>query len=223
MYGLRQQKTNTCCKCKVQVRSTDTVLLCNLLYPEPAGEATTFEEVVCSSLCPDQTTPAWCEKCRKYQPTQQARVPLAMPYVLSLNTGMDNQQDVDFWRAQMQALYDRHKPEEEQETTEAAGTQPQPPPPPPPPANAKPCRYGLGCNRPDCKFWHPQQQDGGGAAGGAEAATDVGDQLARLGISWVPHELNLALMEGGKVESVTGRREQEEKPEEEKKRKKYKL
>ena len=33
----------------------------------------TFSEILCSSLCPEQVTPAWCEKCRKYQTTTQSR------------------------------------------------------------------------------------------------------------------------------------------------------
>jgi len=38
-----------------------------------AGTAISFEDVVCSSLCPEQTTPAWCDKCKKYQTTKQTR------------------------------------------------------------------------------------------------------------------------------------------------------
>ena len=115
VFGMRQEKSNTCIKCRMVVKSSDTVLLCNLLYPESKDVPSTFEEIVCSSLCPAQTTPAWCEKCRKYQPTHQARTLASLPYCLSLNAGMDNQQDVDYWQAQMQALYDRNKPPEEEQ------------------------------------------------------------------------------------------------------------
>ncbi len=230
LFGMMQEKTNTCCKCKVAVVSSDTVLLCNLLYPETKENSSTFDEVVCSSLCPDQTTPAWCEKCRKYQPTLQSRTLRTLPYVLSLNAGMDSQQDVDYWRAQMERLYDKNKPQEDEAKEvdgEGGESQKEESLLPQPPSNAKPCRYGLGCNRPDCKFWHPQQgnQDAGGPSGagggGGEMQQDVGDKLARLGLSWVPHEMEVALMGDGKVR--VGRDVPEDEEEKVVERRKYTL
>ncbi len=235
MYGMKQEKANTCCKCKTVVKATDTVLLCNLLYPENKELASTFDDVVCASLCPDQTTPAWCDKCRKYQATQQSRTLSSLPYVLSLNAGMDNQQDIDYWQSQMQMLYNKNKPEDEEadedggggqgksaEEEAAAAQQLQQQQQQQPPPNAKPCRYGLACSRPDCKFWHPTQhpqQDGEAAAGGARI--NVGDKLAKLGLSWVPHEMDFALMDDGKV--TVAANVQKEKEENIVDRRKYKL
>ncbi len=45
-------------------------------------------QIVASSMCPEQTTPAWCDQCRKYQPTNQTRKLRSLPKVLSLNAGM---------------------------------------------------------------------------------------------------------------------------------------
>ena len=45
-------------------------------------------QVVAASMCPEQTTPAWCEQCRKYQPTNQTRKLKSLPRILSLNAGM---------------------------------------------------------------------------------------------------------------------------------------
>ena len=84
----------------------DIALLCNLVYPDVSAAAAAaaasgggdhservdFTKIVCSSLCPEQTTPAWCDKCRKYQTTVQTRRIKALPCVLSLNCGMDNLQ-----------------------------------------------------------------------------------------------------------------------------------
>ncbi len=212
--------------------------MCNLLYPESKEEAIKFEEVVCSSLCPDQTTPAWCEKCRKYQPTLQSRTLRTLPHILSLNAGMDNQQDVEYWQAQMQMLYERNRPQEEEgeggedEASSIAGevtateAKEEPSSMLQPPTSAKPCRYGLGCNRPDCKFWHPHQQQqqqqqqpqqqqhlhgqDGGAGGDLQ---DVGDRLAKLGLSWVPHRMDVVLKPHGKV-TVAGEDDEEVKDEE---------
>ncbi len=73
LFGLKQEKVNLCSKCKTNATTKDTILLCNLVYPDNVKERTAFEQIVCSSLCPEQGTPAWCEKCRRYQPTHQTR------------------------------------------------------------------------------------------------------------------------------------------------------
>jgi len=182
-----------------------------LSYPEAKEDGgqvapVAFEEIVCASLCPDQTTPAWCDKCKKYQTTRQTRNLVSLPHILSLNTNVDGEQDVDFWRAQMTALYEKHKPPGSEEAGEEAAAKAVPSTleaqPPQPPANTKPCRYGVGCTRPDCKFWHPPQhgQDGQEVeAGRAIVEVDVGDRLWKLGHSWVPHEMRLAVDDNGKA------------------------
>ena len=95
-------------RCKEVKVNQDIALLCNLVYPDVSAAAAAaaasgggdhservdFTKIVCSSLCPEQTTPAWCDKCRKYQTTVQTRRIKALPCVLSLNCGMDNLQVV---------------------------------------------------------------------------------------------------------------------------------
>ena len=88
------------------------------------------------------TTPAFCEQCRKYQPTNQSRNLKSLPHVLSMNAGMDNACDVEFWKLQMEVLYEAHLKtvgssdgdceDIEDNTTEATSC---------PPPNAKPCRF----------------------------------------------------------------------------------
>lgn len=51
-----------------------------------------FCDVLLKSICPEQTTPAWCDKCEKYQPTLQSRRLKMLPNILSINCGLDNQQ-----------------------------------------------------------------------------------------------------------------------------------
>jgi len=43
-----------------------------------------------------------------------------LPHILSLNTGMDNPQDVQFWKNQMNRLYEQHKPAAAEEDQTAA-------------------------------------------------------------------------------------------------------
>ena len=104
-----------CTRCKEVKVNQDISLLCNLMYPDVSAVAAAaaagadsekmdFTKLVCSSLCPEQTTPAWCEKCRKYQTTVQTRRIKALPCVLSLNCGMDNLQDVAYWQTQLELI-----------------------------------------------------------------------------------------------------------------------
>ena len=200
LYGLRQKKVNLCTKCKKLVETKDTVLLCNLLYPSAAEsfkEKVTFEDVVSSSLSAEQTTPAWCEDCRKYQTTQQSRRMISLPSILTLNAGMDNAQDVEFWRHQMELLLTEKVGATAADEEQQVKKEEEVPVAPAPPPNVKPCRYGSGCNRPDCKFWHTPSLTAGENAETVE--DNVGDKLYKHKLSWVPHTMKLRVNEAGKV------------------------
>lgn len=91
----------------------------------------------------------------------------------------------------MEALYSEAKPKD---NGSAIQTVVEPPLPPP---NVKPCRYGLGCNRPDCKFWHPEVNSG------QPEKVDIGDKLDKLNLSWVPMSMRLARNKDGKIVSAS--------------------
>ena len=94
LFGMNQEKVTICSRCKEKKSKNDTVLLCNLIYPEAKEEQQfQFQDIVCSSMCPEQTTPAWCEQCRKYQTTNQMRTLKTLPNILSLNAGMVSSSD----------------------------------------------------------------------------------------------------------------------------------
>ena len=132
----------------------------------------------------------------------------SLPQILSLNAGMDNQQDISYWQCQLEGLYNDNKPpeeaeggtddaeaEEERRKKEEQAKEEQMAKLKPPP-NVKPCRYSSACTRPDCKFWHPVLglssaaggADGSGGAKGQEVI-DIGEKCAQLGVSWVPHKM----------------------------------
>ena len=75
LLGMQQQKITECGKCHNVTKTENLLLLTNLVYPEypTLKQTVSFASVLCSSLCPEQTTPAWCEKCSKYQPTSHSR------------------------------------------------------------------------------------------------------------------------------------------------------
>ena len=106
LMGMRQDKITRCSKCHTKMSSDNLLLLCNLVYPEQSTlkQRVGFGDILCSSLCPEQVTPAWCEKCKKYQPTTQSRRLRALPHTLSLNAGMDNPSDIAFWNTQMHLI-----------------------------------------------------------------------------------------------------------------------
>lgn len=187
LMGMRQDKITRCSKCHTKITSDNLLLLCNLIYPEQSTlkQVTTFGDVLCSSLCPEQITPAWCEKCKKYQPTTQSRRLRSLPVTLSLNAGMDSGADIAFWNTQMHLILE----EVEGKTVDPAASATSQSVP----AGQKACRYGAVCPRSDCKFWHSGQELL------KEPALDVGDQLAKVNRSWLPFEVTLYLAKDGTV------------------------
>jgi len=188
LLGMRQDKITKCGKCHTKTTTDNLLLLCNLVYPEHSTlrQKTIFGSVLCSSLCPEQVTPAWCEKCKKYQPTTQSRRLRSLPFTLSLNAGMDNPGDLAFWSTQMTLILEEHEGTGKKEKV-VTPTKQVPPP------GQKACRYGMSCTRSDCKFWHASQELL------KEPALDVGDQLAKIQKSWVPFEVTLYLTDDGTV------------------------
>ena len=198
IFGMKQDKINQCMKCKTSVSTRDSLLVVNMTYPEMTDlRPLSFADVVCSSMTPEQTTPAWCDSCRKYQPTTIRRVVASLPHILNLNAGMDNPQDIAWWQMQMELIYKKHMEEKQPEaaSTPAANT--------PEPSNTittmtKPCRYGQGCNRrPECKFWHPDHQQSTNPS--ENTVDDISDKLLRENISWVPMRMKLRRHKDGSV------------------------
>eukprot|EP00088_Acartia_fossae_P045284 TRINITY_DN4865_c0_g1_i2.p1 TRINITY_DN4865_c0_g1~~TRINITY_DN4865_c0_g1_i2.p1 ORF type:complete len:942 (-),score=230.14 TRINITY_DN4865_c0_g1_i2:411-3098(-) len=192
LMGMKQDKITTCSKCQTKTVTDNLPLLCNLIYPEQSTlkQKISFAEILCSSLCPEQVTQAWCEKCRKYQPTTQSRRLCSLPYTLSLNAGMDNPADIAFWNTQMHLIYEE---EDGKEKGEDASKQDKGKTQDGPPQGQKACRYAEGCTRSDCKFWHKGQQLL------KDPDLDVGDKLAGIHKSWVPFEVELHLASNGLV------------------------
>jgi PAB-dependent poly(A)-specific ribonuclease subunit 2 len=195
LFGMMQEKVNVCTRCKTKKAQNQTVLLCNLMYPDKHEDKKhSFQDIVCSSMCPEQTTPAWCDTCKKYQTTSQTRNLLSLPNILCLNAGMDSAQDVAFWTAQMEHLYLEKGPKNEANHAEVAPKLPESLNRPS--VMAKPCRYGNACSRPDCKFSHPVVE----SAPQEPVKTDIGAKCAAADLSWVPSQMSLQLHKSGKLE-----------------------
>ncbi|XP_053681070.1 PAN2-PAN3 deadenylation complex catalytic subunit PAN2 [Anopheles nili] len=162
LFGTQQQTTHRCNKCNT-IRVKDNVLLvCSLLYPTTTTNNVegTFGTILKHSLGVEKTTPAWCETCNKFTPTNQKSRVSGLPGILSINCGLDNEKELEYLKRQMCRTTSPQMSSGHQgssvtssgvlndQTTvvfNGSGT------------NAKMCRYGTNCSRVDCHFAHPRK------------------------------------------------------------------
>ncbi|XP_066994616.1 PAN2-PAN3 deadenylation complex catalytic subunit PAN2 [Anabrus simplex] len=174
LFGTKQLHIHKCVKCTNEVCKESIVLLCNLSYPDTSsGKAEfSFGDVIKRSLCPEQVTPAWCDKCEKYQPTLQTRRLKSLPNILAMNCGFDNPRDKLFWQSQMDSVV--------QNILDKTGMQN---------SATKPCRYGANCSRPGCRFKHA------GRTGESPTTSNSGHLYYTH--SWVPMHMQIDLSVNG--------------------------
>ncbi|CAG9836353.1 unnamed protein product [Diabrotica balteata] len=159
-----------------KVRKESFLLACNLVYPSHMGDKDewSFCDILKRSLCPKQTTPAWCENCSKFLPTSQSRVLQALPNVLSVNTGLHNAQHKQFWQTQMDKVVAKVSTIEvnnrSSTPTSVLGS-------------SKPCRYGDLCSRPGCRFRHSFDN----------AVPIPPSKNPYCSNNWLPHRFELAI------------------------------
>ncbi|XP_071446379.1 PAN2-PAN3 deadenylation complex catalytic subunit PAN2 [Hetaerina americana] len=178
LFGTRLKNINKCLKCGKEVIKESSLLLCNLIYPDLStgknNKEYNFSDILHQSLCPEQTTPAWCDHCSRYQPTHQSRRIQALPNVLVNNCGMESQKDKTFWQTQMDLLVQKA-----QQNNCNNEEQVNP--------NVKQCRYGANCTRAGCRFRH---------SGRTETKATSSSHLYYTN-SWLPLHIQIDLMEGG--------------------------
>ncbi|XP_046443074.1 PAN2-PAN3 deadenylation complex catalytic subunit PAN2-like isoform X2 [Daphnia pulex] len=178
LFGVEQEQISRCTKCGSENSKTSPVLLSSLTLQDVEDEHS-FEHVLEKSFDVASVTPAWCEVCQKYQATQQRRRCLTLPPVLALSCANDTYKGFRFWSDQLQCFLD---PElfDGSDLTEGASVQS---------GQGKPCRYGLECTRPNCKFGH-----GGQPLRHSASFTGISSN------HWVPSQLRFKVQpEGGLV------------------------
>ncbi|KAJ7336670.1 poly(A)-specific ribonuclease [Desmophyllum pertusum] len=166
------------CRCGKESKRDSTTLLFNLEYSDVSTEKqqgpVSFESVLMSSMCREQSMQAWCDHCSRYQPTVQIRKVKKLPDILAFNCGMEHAKEVDFWRIQQQIL-DPPKAEEKPSAVPSSGP--------------RACRYGPSCTRPDCKFRHDRDVTS------EDGRTDILDEEELNG--WVPLSIKLSFDSAG--------------------------
>ncbi|XP_018561215.1 PAN2-PAN3 deadenylation complex catalytic subunit PAN2 [Anoplophora glabripennis] len=177
LFGTKQLQMNCCLKCSCEVRKESLLLACNLVYPtsEPEREEWSFCDILKRSLCPQQTTPAWCERCSRFTPTAQSRILQSLPKLLAINTGLHNFQHKQFWQTQMDKMVAK--------ATKLALDINSSPSMASSITSSKPCRYGDNCSRPGCRFRHSFDNN----------PPTVPTNNLYCSNNWLPHEIEMAL------------------------------
>jgi len=138
------------CRCGEEMKREMKSTLFDLRYPDitaaKAAKTYTFAQIVQQSMALEQNTQAWCNKCNRYQPHVQTKILKCLPDMLVYNCHLENQRDLDFWKAQEEAVRTNATQEEK---TGSKTT----------PTGPKACRYGVQCKRGDCRFWHENDDE----------------------------------------------------------------
>ncbi|XP_053669527.1 PAN2-PAN3 deadenylation complex catalytic subunit PAN2 isoform X2 [Anopheles marshallii] len=200
LFGTQQQTTHRCNKCNTTRVKDNVLLVCSLLYPTATTNNVegTFGTILKHSLGVEKTTPAWCETCNKFTPTNQKSRVTDLPAILSINCGLDNEKELEYLKRQMtRSTGAQASPSQSgQGTTTAAGatgdqstvtfngsgT------------GTKMCRYGTNCSRVDCHFAHPRKSSpcviSAATSSSTSAAATHGMQK-----SWFPLSFQMSLDE----------------------------
>ncbi|CAG0884364.1 unnamed protein product [Cyprideis torosa] len=206
ILGLRQISSNLCTECKLENSKDSASFLTNMIYPELGGQCRgpkpcSFIDVLTRSLCPEQTTSAWCEGCRAYQPSLQRRRLKELPQNILINCGMDKDSDVAFWNCQLQASKGNHEEKDAEEPSHSNRATTAPP------KSSKPCRYGSSCPKPGCRFFHEGKDDknqtvrkqGQENDDSADSVDDVTTESSAISSYWILPSVQIRLASDGRV------------------------
>ncbi|XP_059609009.1 PAN2-PAN3 deadenylation complex catalytic subunit PAN2 [Phlebotomus argentipes] len=143
LFGTRQTCTSRCLKCSDERSKVNILLVCSLLYANPGHEDSnvTFARLLRNSLSGEKTIPVWCERCKKFTPTNQYVRVVKLPKILAINCGLDNDKDLQLLKRITTKVASSGVSAENVTVT-----------------SMKPCRYGVNCSRIDCHFSHPDRK-----------------------------------------------------------------
>lgn len=131
---------------KVKVNN---LLACHLLLSSSTSsdaDMVSFSQVLKNSLSVEKTLPTFCEKCKKFSPTNQKAQCIDLPNVMSINCGLTNDKDIVFLKRQIESTANGMAPPAAQSSQSSTAT-----------TNMKQCRYGLHCTRIGCHFTHAER------------------------------------------------------------------
>lgn len=121
-----------------------------------------------------KTTPAYCETCKKYTPTNQIARVTDLPQILSINCELTNENEMNFLKKQMNRNSATPTANEPNIVNPSTSTP------------IKPCRYGTNCSRVDCHFAHSDRKSP------AVSIPTCGNTITKSNI-WFPHQFTMEI------------------------------
>lgn len=158
--------------------------MCNLLLGQNnrEGENMSFSQVLRNSLSVEKTTPAFCETCKKFTPTNQYARVTELPQILSINCGLKNEKEMNFLKRQLNKNAPNGSSANETTSTPSSSTP------------IKPCRYGTNCSRVDCHFAHSDRKSPAANLVNNSSNTSNSNGSTRSNI-WFPHHFTMEIDE----------------------------
>lgn len=144
-----------------------------------------FSQVLRNSLSVEKTTPAFCETCKKFTPTNQYARVTELPQILSINCGLKNEKEINFLKHQL----NRNSTNGPSETVTAPSTS----------TPIKPCRYGINCSRVDCHFAHSDRKSPASSTtvnNTTNTSNSNGNHRANI---WFPHNFTMEIDESNEL------------------------
>ncbi|CAH0715721.1 unnamed protein product, partial [Brenthis ino] len=165
LFAIGRQQVNKCTKCNKEEERESAVLACAL-----AEWREGFAEALRLALAARRATPAWCEHCARFTHTLQRGRVLRLPPILAINCGTT---------AHEKAHWTKGVQKDMPETSKRGGS-------------GKPCRYGLHCARPGCRFKHPERPMSSPQSNSVKNSPQENNYV-------LPHQLSIRLQTDGEV------------------------
>lgn len=172
----------------LQKMKTNILLVCNLLLAQNNRETEhmSFSQVLRNSLSVEKTTPAFCETCKKFTPTNQYARVTELPQILSINCGLKNDKEMNFLKRQLNR--NATNGSVPIETIPASSSTPM-----------KPCRYGTNCSRVDCHFAHSDRKSPANNSTNSTANTSIPNGGNGRSNIWFPHNFTMEIDESNEL------------------------
>lgn len=164
-----------------QKTKSNNLFVCNLLLSQSSrcDEYASFSQVLQQSLSVEKTTPAFCENCKKFTPTNQYARVTKLPEILSVNCGLTSEREITFLGRQINQNGGAAKTNDtKSEPINNAAT------------TSKPCRYGVNCSRFDCHFAHSNRKSPSETQHTTPTNTNGNTSVYQ---PWFPHDLKLSI------------------------------
>lgn len=130
----------------MQKVKVNNLLACHLLLSSSTSndsDMVSFSQVLKNSLSVEKTLPTYCEKCKKFSPTNQKAQCIDLPNVMSINCGLTNDKDLAFLKRQIEGSANGLSAMQSSQSSTST--------------NMKQCRYGVHCTRIGCHFTHAER------------------------------------------------------------------